>query len=120
MEGSCTCIYIRQMCYRLGLIEVQMQGHKIYQVTATIAGGLSCNSDSFKLNVSRTARIVHDIKFSLLTLILQLPGGNLLFSISMATTFTMRTHMGHSSMSVSDFTKATADRHCVSKRRRSG
>lgn len=48
------------------------------------------------------------------------PGGNLLFSISIATTFTMSTHIGQSNISISDFTNATSERHCVSNLRRSG
>lgn len=49
-----------------------------------------------------------------------LPGGNLLFSISIATTFTMSTHIGQSNISISDLTNATSERHCVSNLLRSG
>lgn len=49
-----------------------------------------------------------------------LPGGNLLFSMSIATTLMISTQMGQSNVSASDLTKATADKHWVSKRRRSG
>lgn len=40
-----------------------------------------------------------------------LPGGNLDLSISIATTLIIRTQMGHSSTSGSDFTKAMALKH---------
>lgn len=40
-----------------------------------------------------------------------LPGGNLLLSISIATTFTISTQIGQSKISFSDLTNATSDRH---------
>lgn len=51
---------------------------------------------------------------------LNLPGGNLLFSISIATTFTISTHIGQSNISFSALTNATSERHWVSNRLRSG
>lgn len=49
-----------------------------------------------------------------------LPGGSLLLSMSIATTLIIIIHIGHSRISFSDFTKLITDRHCVSRRRRSG
>lgn len=51
---------------------------------------------------------------------LYLLSGILLFNISMATTFKTRTHIGQSSTSVSVRTNDMADKHCNSRRLRSG
>lgn len=47
-------------------------------------------------------------------------GESLLLSISIATTFTIKIQIGQSSRSCSVLTKQTIERHCVSRRRRSG
>lgn len=67
---------------------------------------------------SYSITLLFNYKFSIISVYLL--GGILLFNISMATTFITSTQIGQSNTSFSVRTNAMADKHCNSKRLRSG
>lgn len=104
------------------LLKVKLLCLPIHRVVGDRQTGRHCDVSSYSIMAQVTVNVKESFQwqYGSQERNSHSPGGNLLLSISIATTLTINTHMGQSSMSFSDLTNATADKHWVSNRRRSG